>query len=164
MRKPSHLAAAVLVLATTAAAVTGCNAPGEKTHAQTQKDNMKRQWAGARANVLGSMAKEQYENGNFDKSRTTIDEALKMDPDHVAIRVLSARLAIEQGNLELADKELVTARRLDPKNAEADYLSGVVCQRWQRAPEAYEFYRSASEKQPSELAYLMAQAETLVAL
>jgi tetratricopeptide (TPR) repeat protein len=155
-----HLLALGLVLLT----ATGCNAPGEKTHAQTQKENAQKQWAGARAGVMGSLAKEQYEGGNFEKARTTIDEALKMDPDNVGIRVLSARLAIEQGNLELADKELVTARRLDPKNAEADYLSGVVCQRWQRAAEAYEFYRSASEKQPSELAYLLAQAETLVGL
>lgn len=161
MRIRSLLPAAVCLLAVIAA---GCNAPGEKTNAQSNKDAAKKQWAGARANVMGSLAKEQYENGNFDKSRTTIDEALKMDPENTPIRVLSAKLAIEQGNLELADKELVTARRLDPKNAEADYLSGVVCQRWQRATEAHDYYRSASEKQPSELAYLMAQAETLVAL
>ena len=147
-------------------ALAGCGSSGnsEKTHAQTQKEAAQKHWAGARANVMGNMAKEQYETGNFDKCRTTIDEALKMDPENVGIRVLSAKLAIEQGNLELADKELVQARRLDPKNAEADYLSGVVCQRWQRGQEAFDYYRSASEKQPSELAYVMAQAEMLVAL
>jgi tetratricopeptide (TPR) repeat protein len=166
LNRPSMLvvqaAAAGLALLVTA---SGCgNSAGEKTNAQTQREKAQKHWAGARAGVMGSLAKEQYETGNFEKCRETIDEALKMDPDNVPIRVLSAKLAIEQGNLELADKELVQARRLDPKHAEADYLSGVVCQRWQRGAEAYEFYRSASEKQPSELAYLMAQAEMLVAL
>jgi Flp pilus assembly protein TadD len=144
--------------------IAGCASNDKKAHGDEQKDMAKKQWAGARANVLGSLAKEQYENGNFDKCRQTITDALKMDPENVALRVLSAKLAIEQGNLELADKELVQARRLDPKSAEADYLSGVVCQRWQRTQEAYDYYRSASGKQSGELAYLMAQAEMLVAM
>jgi Flp pilus assembly protein TadD len=143
--------------------LAGCSSAGQKASAE-QKDLLKKQWAGARANVLGSLAKEQYENGNFDKCRQTLTDALKMDPESVALRVLSAKLAIEQGNLELADKELVLARRLDPKSAEADYLSGVVCQRWQRTQEALDYYRSASEKQSGELAYQMAQAEMLVAM
>jgi tetratricopeptide (TPR) repeat protein len=163
--KPA-LTASVLGLAALAAAAPGCGtkAPGEKTNGETQKDQMKRQWASARANVMANLATEQYDNGNFDQARKTCNEALAMDPENVPLRVLSAKIAIEQGNLELADKELVTARRIDAKSAEADYLSGVVCQRWQRAQEALDFYRSASEKQPSELAYLMAQAEMLVAL
>ena len=147
------------------AGIAGCASSGDKkTHGQEQQQFAQKQWAGARANVLGSLAKEQYENGNFDKCRSTITDALKMDPENVGLRVLSAKLAIEQGNLELADKELIQARRLDPRNAEADYLSGVVCQRWQRSQEAYDFYRSASEKQSGELAYLMAQAEMQVAM
>jgi tetratricopeptide (TPR) repeat protein len=143
--------------------LAGC-ASNKGTAGNDSKELMKRQWASARANILGSLAKEQYEGGSFDKCRATLDDALKMDPENAALRVLSAKLAIEQGNLEMADKELVTARRLDPRNAEADYLGGVVCQRWQRSQDALEYYRSASEKQPSELAYLMARAETLVAL
>jgi len=146
------------------ACLAGCASPGDKKAGDESRQLAKKQWASARANVMGSLAKEQYENGNFDKCRMTIDDALKMDPENVSLRVLSAKLAIEQGNLELADKELTFARRLDPRNAEADYLSGVVCQRWQKSQDAFNYYRSASEKQPTELAYLLAQAETLVAL
>jgi tetratricopeptide (TPR) repeat protein len=144
--------------------LTGCASPGGANNSEVQHQIARKQWASARANVMGSLAKEQYENGNFEKCRQTIDEALKMDPDNAPLRLLSARLAIEQGSLEVADRELVQARRLDPRSAEADYLSGVVCQRWQRNQEAYDYYRSASEKQTTELAYLMAQAEMLVAL
>jgi len=148
----------------TALAVTGCANSGGKTNADAGKELARKQWAGARANVLGNLAKEQYDNGSFDKARSTTDDALKMDPENAALRVLSARIAIEQGNLELADKELVLARRIDPKSAEADYLGGVICQRWQRFQDAYDFYRSAAEKQPGELAYLLAHSEALVLL
>jgi tetratricopeptide (TPR) repeat protein len=158
MNRKLLLAAPVL-----AALLTGC-ASGGKTSAETGKEVAKKHWAGARANVLGNLAKEQYDTGNFDKSRQTTDQALKMDPENAPLRVLSARVAIEQGNLELADKELTLARRLDPRNAEADYLAGAVCQRWQKFQEAQDFYRSAGEKQPGELAYLLAQAEALVLL
>jgi tetratricopeptide (TPR) repeat protein len=147
-----------------ALALAGCAGNGEKSRAETGKDLARKQWAGARAGVLANLAREQYDNGNFDKARQTIDEALKIDADNVPLRVLSARVAIETGNLELADKELVLARRLDPKNAEADYLGGVICQRWQRFQEAHDFYRSAAEKQPGELAFLLAQSEALVLL
>jgi tetratricopeptide (TPR) repeat protein len=147
-----------------ALALSGCANSNQKSNAETGKDLAKKQWAGARANVLANLAKEQYDNGNFDKARQTAGDALKMDPENPPLRVLSSRIAIEQGNLELADKELVLARRLDPRNAEADYLAGTICQRWQKFQEAHDFYRSASEKQPSELAYLLAQAEALVLL
>lgn len=153
-----HLVAPILSLALLA----GC--ANQDKHHETQKEAAKKQWASARANVLGNMAIEQYEGGNFDKCRQTVDEALKMDPENVALRILSAKVHIEKGNLEGADRELIQARRLAPTSGEADYLSGVVCQRWQKTQEACDFYRSASEKQPNELAYLMAHAELLVAL
>ena len=101
-------------------AVAGCGSmTGPKSYSEQEKELKKKHWAEARANVLGSLAKEQYESGNFDKCRQTLTDAQKMDPENAPLRVLSAKLAIEQGNLELADKELVLARRLDPKNAEA---------------------------------------------
>ncbi len=90
-------------------------------------------------------------------------EALNLAPDNVPLRVLSAHVAIEQGELELAERELSAARKLDEKNAEIDYLTGVIYQRWERPETAYEYYRSASEKQPAELAYVMAESEMLVA-
>ena len=40
-----------------------------------------------------------------------------------------------------------------PKNAEADYLSGVVNQRWQKPEVALEFYSAAADKETGELAF-----------
>jgi Flp pilus assembly protein TadD len=140
----------------------GCQST--QNHQTQARAEAQQTWDHARANVMGSLAHDQYENGNFDKCRATLDEALQYAPNDAKLLILSAKLAIEQGQLELAERELAVARKSDPKNAEADYLSGIVCQRWQQPQTAYEFYTSATQKAPAELAYLMARAETLVAL
>jgi protein O-mannosyl-transferase len=140
---------------------TGCAA---KQPQPTQKELAHRQWDTARANVLYGLARDQYQAGNFARSRQSISEALRLNPNSAAIYILSAKLAIEEGQLEAADKDLIFARHLDPKNAEADYLRGIVHQRWQKLESAHEFYQKAMEKAPSELAYVLATAETLVSL
>ncbi|MCC6422656.1 MAG: tetratricopeptide repeat protein [Phycisphaerales bacterium] len=139
--------------------MTGCQS-NRKSQNQAATD----QWNMARAGVQYGLAKQQYETGNFDKSRESIQQGLKLEPNNAVLRILSAKVAIEQGQLELAEKELERARTAAPTNAEADYLSGVVYQRWQRIETAYEFYTSASEKAPAELAYLLARSEMLVAM
>lgn len=130
----------------------------------TIKQKAEAQWNRARANVQMSLAMDQYKAGNFDKARQTIDDALKLTPKSAPARVLSAKLAIEQGQLERADNELALAREYAPYDAEAFYLSGVVCQRWQKLDAAYDYYKAAADKAPAELAFLMAQSEILVAL
>lgn len=144
-----------------AIAVAGCS--GKSEH-KTQKQQANEQWNAARAAVMGKLANDQYSSGNLDKSRVTLDEAIRLNPKNSNLRVLSARLAIEAGNLELADAEIKEAQTLDPKNAEADYLGGVIYQRWQRSEQAYSAYSAAVEKNPGELAYLLAKSEMLVAM
>src|SRR5687767_4856975 len=129
-----------------------------------QKQAAHEHWNRARANVMYGLGKDQYATGNFDPARKTVDDALRLDPENGPLRVLSAKLAIEQGNLDLADKELAKARKINPKNAEADYLSGVVNQRWQKPEVALEFYSAATDKESGELAYLLAKCEMLVVL
>jgi tetratricopeptide (TPR) repeat protein len=148
----------VAIVLAALASVAGCGMKNE------QKIQAKKEWNSARANVLYSLAKDQYATGNFDKSRQTVDEALGMDPQNVGLLILSAKLNIEQGRLENAEADLKHARATAPKNAEADYLTGVIYQRWQKPQTAFDYYRAASEKAPSELAYVMARAEMLVAM
>lgn len=140
---------------------SGCAQDAKKA---TPNQAANRQWNAARAGVMANLGKEQYESGNFDKARQSVDQAMKLDSENASIRVLSAKLAIEQGQLELAEKELRIARQFDPKNADADYLSGVVYQRWQKLDDAYEFYSHASEKSPANISFLMAKAEMLVSI
>jgi Flp pilus assembly protein TadD len=142
-----------------AATMVGC-----ANHQKTQKEAAQKQWNDARAAVLYSLAKDQYGTGNFDKARQTVDEGLKMDPANEGLHLLAAKLAIEQGQLESAEIDLKQAQQLNPKDAEADYLLGVVYQRWQKPDTAFDCYTHASDKAPAELAYIMARAEMLVAM
>lgn len=134
------------------------------TKSPSAQEAANKRWNDARANVLSTLAADQYANGNFDKARSTIDQAIRLSPDNAAGRVLSAKLYIEAGQLEAAERELLQALRDDPANAEAEYLSGVVYQRWQQPQRALEFYQRACDKAPAELAYVMAKAEMLVAM
>jgi len=160
MRFAKFVPAILPVLALVLAAGCVSNQPKPKT---ATEEGVAR-WNLARAGVLYGLAKDQYETGNLDDCRKTLSNASKFAPDHVLIRLLSAKLSIEQGQLEAAEAELNHVREIDPKNAEAEYLTGVVNQRWQKIQEAYEAYARAAEKNPNELAYLLAESEMLVQL
>lgn len=141
-------------------AVAGC---GSKKQ-MTAKQRAHQQWYSARASVQVSLATDQLKSGNLDKARKTVDEALALDANNATAHVLSAKIAIEQGKLELAENELTIARHLNPRDAEPEYLTGVIYQRWQKPEVAYQHYQAAAEKAPTELAYLLAGAEMLVLL
>jgi tetratricopeptide (TPR) repeat protein len=151
----------MLISVVLVAAMVGCSSTNRQ---KTQREAAQKQWNGARAGVLYSLAKDQYATGNFDKARQTVDEALKMDPSNAPLHLLGAKLAIEQGQLERAEIDLKEAEKLNPKDAEAEYLLGVVYQRWQKSQLALDYYLKASDKAPAELAYIMARAEMLVAM
>jgi len=149
------LAALVLVVA------AGCASQGKQS---TRKELARQKWNAARSGVLYGLAKQQYSNGNIDDARKPLEEALTLNPDDPQLHILMVKLLIEHGNMEQAEKELQTSRKLAPNNAEVDYLCGVVYQRWQKAETALGYYTDASTKQPGELAYCMARAEMLVVL
>ena len=150
----------ILVLA----AAVGCNSGSGSKPQPTAKQQLTEKWNIARADVLATLATEQYQSGNADKARATVDNAIAMNPKSATLHVLSAKIAMEQAQLERADKELQLAALMDPKIAEADYLRGVVYERWQKPQEALGFYQTAADKAPDELGYVMASAEMLVAM
>jgi Flp pilus assembly protein TadD len=143
--------------------LVGCTSM-DKDQTATAKATAEKNWNDARSMVLVGLAEDQYKNGNFEKSRATIDQAITMQPENSAAHILSAKLYIETGSLEAAERELELARKEDPKSAEAEYLSGVVYQRWQQPQRALEFYQYACYNAPAELAYVMAKGEMLVAM
>jgi Tfp pilus assembly protein PilF len=130
----------------------------------TEKELAQKRWAAARSSVLVSLAKDQYRTGNFEKARQTVDEALRLSPDNATAHLTSARLFVEKGQLEAGQRALDEARKLTPNDGEIYYLSGVILQRWQKHEAAHEQYQLAAKKSPAELAYLLAEAESLVTL
>jgi tetratricopeptide (TPR) repeat protein len=158
--KKKLIVTAVLAAVVTAAG-SGCQSSKKEP---SQKELANKQWNDARASVLGSLAQDQYKNGNFEKCDETLGEAIRLAPTNVDLRLLAAKLGIEQGKLEGAEAQLAVARKLAPKNAEVDYLDGVVLQRWQQPQKACDAYATAVQKNPAELSYLMAESEMLVTL
>lgn len=128
------------------------------------KEVAQKHWSEARATVLYSLAQDQYKAHDFDKCKETLAQAMKISFEGAPLHTLAAKVAIEQGQLELAEKELELARKFNPRDPEPYYLSGVVYQRWQKPTTALEFYRQAAERAPAELPYILAQSEMLVAL
>ena len=147
------VAAALLITLATG----GCAASKKKQSKEAQA-----RWNGARANVLCSLAQDQFKAGAFDACRKTLTDALKMDPRNPRLHVLAGKLALEQGQLEQAERELELARKFAPNDPEGYYLAGVIYQRWQKPERAYEFYTAAADKNPIEIQYLLARAEMLV--
>lgn len=139
--------------------LAGCN-----DNQQTGKQQMTQQWQDARAGVQYGLARQQYESGNLADARQSVNQALTLNPVHVDAAILSAKIHIEHGQLEPAEQALVLVAEIAPAEGEIDYLLGVIDQRWQRPERALEHYRAAVEKNPEELAYVLAEAETLVAL
>src|SRR3954471_17062055 len=94
------------------AAVVGCQS-ATKPH-PTPHAEMTQQWNAARAGILGSLATEQYKGGNLAKARETVENAMKLNPKNAPLHVLSAKIAIEQGQFDQAEKELRVAQLMDP--------------------------------------------------
>src|SRR5262245_61509527 len=97
------------------AIAVGCNSQHKPE--LTNKEKGRQQWNNARSAVLYQLAKEQYDAGNLPDCRKSLDQAQALNPENPAIHVLAAKVAIEQGLLEPAERELRDARAGDPNNA-----------------------------------------------
>jgi Flp pilus assembly protein TadD len=157
MQKKKSLWCVVAAALLVSLASGGCAASKKKQSREAQA-----RWNHARANVMASLANDQYKAGAFDACRKTLTDALKMDPRNPRLHLLSGRLALEQGQLELAERELELTRKFAPNEPEGYFLAGVIYQRWQKPERAYEFYTAAADKNPIEIQYLLARAEMLV--
>ena len=153
----SRVRIALIALAVLAGLLAGCASRGP-----TQKEKARADWNEARARVLLNLANEHYRHGNLVEARKTTSDGLKLSNKVAGLYILNARLDIDEGNLQSASNAVEIARRLSPRDAEPDYLAGIIAERWQQNEEAVAAYRAASEKRPEELAYLMALAEALV--
>src|SRR4051812_27847188 len=83
----------------------GCVTQGQKKQPTASEAGVKN-WNGARAGVTYNLAREQFECGNLDDARKSLTNAAKLAPQHPLIAILSAKVYIEQGQLEVAELEL----------------------------------------------------------
>ena len=116
------------------------------------------------AQIHFGQARQAFETGQFDKSTREIEEAIKIYPESAEYFVLQGRIALETHKLENAIDSFEKALDLDAKLSDPHYYSGVVYQRWSNDQQAYESYLKAFEIAPTRVEYLLAAAESLIAL
>jgi tetratricopeptide (TPR) repeat protein len=102
--------------------------------------------------------------GQFEKATKEINRSIAMHPTWGEYRVIQGRIFLETHRLERALKAFEMALELRPEYAEAHYYCGIVYQRWSDDARAHDHYRAAFEQEPDQVAYLLASAESLVAL
>src|SRR5438034_6232839 len=66
-------------------AAVGCSSNSNKPKELTQQEQARKNWNMARAAVLYKLAKEQYDTGNLDDCRKSLDDANRMAPDNLAV-------------------------------------------------------------------------------
>jgi len=116
------------------------------------------------AQVSYDQAKRAFEVGQFDRALREVRNALERYPDAAEYHLLHGRILLETHRLERALQAFDTAIEKNPESAEAHYFAGIIFQRWSNNERAFDKYMAASELDESNAQYLLAAAETMIAL
>ena len=116
------------------------------------------------ANLAAQQARQQFEVGQLDSAIETIDAAIARFETNSKYHLLRGRILLEQHRLDAAYNALTRSAELVPELAEPYYFLGVLHQRWSEDEAALSSYKKAMECNPTHPQYLLAAAESLVAL
>lgn len=141
--------------------LTGC---GQSTAALTARGEAHDRLNSMSANITYEQAHQAFQSGQFDRALREINSAIARFPKESKFHVLQGRIHMESQRLANALTSFLKARELDPENHRAHYYSGIVFQRWSDDEQAFECYHKASELDEANVHYLLASAESLIAL
>jgi tetratricopeptide (TPR) repeat protein len=116
------------------------------------------------AALAAQQAKQQFEVGQLKTAIETIEAAIARFDGNASYHLLRGRILIEQHQLDEASRALTRSVELDPTAPEPHYFLGVLHQRWSEDAEAFACYKKAMECNATHPQYLLASAESLVAL
>ena len=139
---------------------SACNAA--KPHVEQVR--AEQHWNQVRGQVKYQLAEQQYEGGLFDEAVRAVSESLALDPTQADAYVLLARSYLELGKPASAQQALDAARRAGLASADLLYTEGVVAEQRGQFDTALKHYEHAQSLDPTNVDYLVAQAECLVAM
>ena len=139
----------------------GCATP---THGEQARIDARRRMNSVNAAITYDQAEQAFKTGQFDDALKNINACLEAMPDQPKYHLLQGRIHLETHRLEKAIKSFQSALEQQSEFADAHYFSGIVYQRWSDDEKAHEQYRAAYELELSAVGYLLAAAESLVAL
>ena len=152
----------VALLAVAGAFLSGCGGPTKK--GLEARNNARIRLNRVNAQLSYDQAMQAFESGQFDKAAHELRMAIQMYPEWAEYRLLEGRIHLETHRLEKAIASFEAALQLKPGYADAHYYSGIVYQRWSDDNRAYDEYMAAYEMDPESVGYLLAAAESMVAL
>ncbi len=137
--------------------------------ASTPHSDIVREEARKRVNLMSAQlshdqARQAFEGGKFDHAERLINSAIAMAPQMKNYYVLHGRIFLEQHLLEIALGSFEHAIEMDENYAEPHYYAGIVLERWSEDAKACEHYQRAFELEPTSVQYLLASAESLIAI
>ena len=116
------------------------------------------------ADLAAQQAKQQFEVGQLDRAIETINAAIARYSANGHYHLLRGRILLEQHRLDAAFHALTEATVHTPDLAEPHYFLGVIHQRWGEDDKALESYKQAMNNDATHPQFLLATAETHVAL
>jgi len=97
------------------------------------------------------LAEIYRQSGQLDEAWHLAGEALRRDPGEAAAYPVMMRIALERGNVDLAELVGLRARKLGGNDAEVSYLLGVAAERRRDESQALSMYRRAISQDPEYL-------------
>ena len=137
--------------------LAGCGAPKSKQDAY-------KQWHRARGQVTCQLADEQFKAGQLDDAHEKATEALQLDPELDAARLLLGKVYIEQDRYLDAINVLQELTVRQPKLPDGWYLLAVAQERSERLTDALESYNRCCELDAINTDAILARGEVMVAL
>jgi len=139
--------------------LVACGTP----HSQQVRNEARDRYDRANAQVVYDQALQSFHSGQFDDALNHIDKAIARFPKEGSYPLLRGRILLEMKRVDLARESFAKAAELSPGAAEPHYYLGIVLQRWNELDKAAAEYAKAAELAPSQLQYVAAECETLIA-
>ena len=149
-----------LIVLTIAVLTTACNS---MQHSEA-KLQARQQWNTMRGRVKQGLAEQEYDAGMFGDAVKTITESIALEPNQADAYALLARANLELGKAASAQEALDAAGRLELSTADLTYMQGVILEQRGKLKDAAAKYAQARKIDPRNVDYLVAEAESLVAL
>lgn len=153
-------AGARLVWAALLVIMSGCS---QTSRHEQDRQQAQQHWDAVRADVKLQLAEKQLRGGHIDEALLTAQEAVRLNPRAVKAHVLVAQVLLEKDQAASADRILQEAAAIAPDHPEVNYMLGLTAERRGQLDEAIQHYHRAGQLDPTQIDYLVAEAECLVA-
>jgi Tfp pilus assembly protein PilF len=131
---------------------------------QQDKEQAAQRWSEVRGRFKYQLARQKYEGGLFGEAVSIATEAIALDPKEPGAYVVHARANLELGKPSSAESTIRAARNVGLNTPDLIYTEGVVREQRGDMEGALQAYRAARVADIRNVDYLVAEAESLVAL